>query len=264
MSQDSALKTVGVSVGICLFCSLFVSVAAVKLKPRQIQNQKLDKIKNILLVADISYEDKDPNQIFTERIKSELIELSTGQRLSEDQFDDTLNIEGFDIKAMSGMPDYSLALEGAEDLAGIKRQPLHMVVYKLFQDDAMTRLILPIYGKGLWSTLYGFLALENDLQTVAGITFYEHGETPGLGGEVDNPNWKGAWEGKEAYDADGNVVISVIKGQVVPDSPNANRQIDGLSGATLTARGVDNLIQFWLGEKGYGPYLQRLREEPTL
>jgi len=264
MSQDSTVKTIGVATGICLFCSLFVSVAAVKLKPRQIQNQQLDKIENILLVAGLADEGADAMTLYQERIKPELIELSTGQSLSEDQFDDTLNIEGFDTKVMSGLADYSLALAGPEDLAGIKRQPLHMVVYQLLQGDAMTRLILPIYGKGLWSTLYGFLALENDLQTVAGITFYEHGETPGLGGEVDNPNWKGSWQGKRAFDAEGNVVISVIKGQVAPNSPDAEQQIDGLSGATLTARGVDNLIQFWLGEKGYGPYLQRLREERTL
>jgi Na+-transporting NADH:ubiquinone oxidoreductase subunit C len=264
MSQDSALKTVGVSVGICLFCSLFVSVAAVKLKPRQIHNQQLDKIENILLVAGMAGDGVDAMTLYQERIKPELIELSTGRRLSEDDFDDTLNIEDFDIKVMSRLADYSLVLAGSEDLAGIKRQPLHMVVYQLEQGGSMSRLILPIYGKGLWSTLYGFLALESDLQTVAGITFYEHGETPGLGGEVDNPNWKGSWEGKEAYDAEGNVVISVIKGQVVPNSPDANRQIDGLSGATLTARGVDNLIQFWLGEKGYGPYLKRLREERSL
>jgi Na+-transporting NADH:ubiquinone oxidoreductase subunit C len=123
------------------------------------------------------------------------------------------------------------------------------------------KLILPIYGKGLWSTLYGFLALEKDLKTVSGITFYQHGETPGLGGEVDNPNWKGKWQGKQAFDDSGDVIIKVIKGAVIPGAPDADHQIDGLSGATLTARGVDNLVQFWLGENGYGPYLQQIRED---
>jgi len=261
MSQDSAFKTVGVATGICLFCSLFVSVAAVKLRPRQITNQKLDKIQNILLVAGLADDDADPMVLYQERIEPELIELSSGQSVDQDNIDAGLNIESFDIKVMSGSTDYSRAIPAAEDIAGIRRQPLHMVVYRLMEGDTMTRLILPIYGKGLWSTLYGFLALESDLQTVAGITFYEHGETPGLGGEVDNPNWKGSWEGKQAYDDSGAVVIQVIKGQVDSSSPGANHQIDGLSGATLTARGVDNLIQYWLGESGYGPYLKRLREE---
>lgn len=261
MSQDSAFKTIGVATGICLFCSLFVSVAAVKLRPRQIQNQRLDKIQNILLVAGLADEDADPMTLYQDRIKPDLIELSSGQSVGEDQFDAVLNIDNFDIKVLARSNTYSQAIPSSEDIAGIRRKPLHMVVYQRQEGGTMTRLILPIYGKGLWSTLYGFLALEDDLQTVAGITFYEHGETPGLGGEIDNPNWKDSWQGKQAYDDSGNAVIQVIKGQVDPGSPSANRQIDGLSGATLTARGVDNLIQYWLGESGYGPYLKRLREE---
>ena len=261
MSQDSVGKTIGVSIGICLFCSLFVSVAAVKLKPLQIINQQLDKIDNILLVADLADEAADTMTLYQERIRPVLIELSSGQPVAEDQFTDVLNIEDFDIQVMSGLPDQSRALSAEQDIAGIKRQPLHMVVYQLIENESMKRLILPIYGKGLWSTLYGFLALEKDLQTVSGITFYQHGETPGLGGEVDNPNWKGGWQGKQAFDDQGAVVIKVIKGQVIPGSANANREIDGLSGATLTARGVDNLVQFWLGDNGYGPTLQKLRED---
>jgi Na+-transporting NADH:ubiquinone oxidoreductase subunit C len=266
MSQDSVGKTIGVSIGICLFCSLFVSVAAVKLKPLQIENQLLDKIKNILLVADLADEGTDAKDLYEQRIKPVLIELSSGQSIAEDRFDEVLNMEGFDIadfdiKVMSGLPDQSRALSSDQDIAGIKRQPLHMVVYQLIENKSLKRLILPIYGKGLWSTLYGFLALEQDLQTVSGITFYQHAETPGLGGEVDNPNWKNSWQGKQAFDDQGEVVIKVIKGQVVPGSANAHCEIDGISGATLTARGVDNLIQFWLGENGYGPTLQQLRED---
>jgi Na+-transporting NADH:ubiquinone oxidoreductase subunit C len=248
MSQDSVFKTIGVATGICLFCSLFVSVAAVKLRPRQIENQKLDKIQNILLVAGLADEAGDTEAIYNERIEPIYVELSTGEVLAEDKY----------------QPDLVEPVAAAQDIAGIKVQPTQAVVYQRMDNGAMTRLILPIHGKGLWSTLYGFLALESDLQTVAGITFYEHGETPGLGGEIDNPNWKGSWQGKQAYDDNGSVVIEVIKGQVDPDNPNANRQIDGLSGATLTARGVDNIIQFWLSDSGYGPTLKRLREEPSI
>lgn len=261
MSQDSTIKTIGVATGICLFCSLFVSVAAVKLKPRQLENQRLDKIEGVLLVAGLADEDVDPMRLYDERIKADLIELKSGRSLREDEYDDILDINSFDIKVIVGLDDYTRPLDSEEDIADIKRQPLYMGVYKLMQDGVLTKVILPVYGKGIWSTLYGLLALENDLQSVAGITFYEHGETPGLGGEVDNPNWKGSWQGKKAYDNDGNVVITVIKGQVDPSNPNADRQIDGLSGATLTSRGVDNLIKFWLGDSGYGPYLKRLQEE---
>ncbi len=248
MSQDSVTKTIGVATGICLFCSLFVSVAAVKLRPRQVKNQELDRIRNVLQVAGLADEGGDPEIIYQERIKPVYIELKTGQTLSADQF----------------QPDQVESIPAELDLAGIKLQPLQTVVYQRMDGQTMARLILPIHGKGVWSTLYGFLALEKDFQTVAGITFYEHGETPGLGGEIDNPNWKGSWKGKQAYDENGNVVIEVIKGQVVPANPDAKHQIDGLSGATLTTRGVDNLIQYWLGENGYGPYLKRIREERSL
>ncbi len=263
MSQDSTVKTVGVATGICLFCSLFVSIAAVKLKPLQIKTQKLDKVKNILQVANLAdtVGKSEYMALYQERIKPVMIVLSSGDVLEETQFDEVLTLDSFDIQVFSGLPDYSQALSSDVDIAGIRRQPLHMIVYQLLENNSVEKLILPIYGKGLWSTLYGFLAIEKDLKTVSGITFYQHGETPGLGGEVDNPNWKGAWKGKRAFDDNGNVIIKVIKGKVIPGSPDADHQIDGLSGATLTARGVDNLVQFWLGENGYGPYLQQLRED---
>ncbi len=261
MSQDSAFKTIGVATGICLFCSLFVSVAAVKLAGKQEKNKQLDRIENILQVADLTESDQDPMQVYQDRIKPMLIDLGTGATLSEDKYDDKLNPTDYDIKALSGNPKYSHAIPAKEDIAGIKRQPNDMVVYLLMDGDVLQKVILPIYGKGLWSTLYGFLSLEKDLKTVGGITFYEEQETPGLGGEVENPHWKASWKGKQAYDAQGNVIIEVIKGQVTPGTPAANHQIDGLSGATLTTRGLDNFIHFWLGEHGYGPFLQRLREE---
>jgi len=125
----------------------------------------------------------------------------------------------------------------------------------------LEKIILPVYGKGVWSTMYGFIALNNDLTTVEGFSFYEHGETPGLGGEVDNPAWRRSWVGKKAFDDRGKVAIEVLKGAVDPLSPEAVHQIDGLSGASLTTRGVDKLVRYWLGEHGYGPYLGKLRRE---
>ena len=136
-----------------------------------------------------------------------------------------------------------------------------MQIYEVVdKDDHVTKLILPVYGKGLWSTMYGFLAIGNDLITIEGITFYEHGETPGLGGEIDNPRWKAIWKGKKAFDDKGNVIIEVIKGIVDRTSPSSDHQIDGLSGSTLTTRGVDYTIKYWLGEEGYGPYIDQLRK----
>jgi Na+-transporting NADH:ubiquinone oxidoreductase subunit C len=129
------------------------------------------------------------------------------------------------------------------------------------KDGKLESLILPIRGYGLWSTLHGFMAVKADLNTVVGMGFYQHAETPGLGGEVDNPNWKGLWPGKQLFDAQGKPVIRIVKGGVDPASPEAKHQVDALAGATLTSNGVDRLIQFWLGEQGFGPLLARLRTQ---
>jgi Na+-transporting NADH:ubiquinone oxidoreductase subunit C len=152
-----------------------------------------------------------------------------------------------------------MALSAAQDQAKISRRENYALVY-LVEDGQgdIDKIILPIHGYGLWSTLYGFIALEADGNTVAGLGFYEHGETPGLGGEVDNPRWKAVWPGKEVY-RDDEVAIGLIKGAVDPSNAGAAWQIDGLAGATLTARGVTNLVQFWLGENGFEPFLNNLK-----
>jgi Na+-transporting NADH:ubiquinone oxidoreductase subunit C len=125
--------------------------------------------------------------------------------------------------------------------------------------DKVIQLILPVNGYGLWSTLYGFLAVEADGQTIVGLSYYEHAETPGLGGEVDNPKWKKLWSGKKVYDTDGNVAIEVVKGSVVRGSRGEEYKVDGLAGATLTSRGVSNMLQYWMGEEGYQKYLTKIQ-----
>ena len=119
-------------------------------------------------------------------------------------------------------------------------------------------VVLPVYGNGLWSTLYGYLALKSDLQTVQGLTFYEHAETPGLGGEVDNPKWKAQWVGLKLFGDDSKPVAQVAKG---PAPAGSKTQVDGLSGATITSRGVTNLVRYWASDQGYGPFLDKLKDE---
>lgn len=133
-------------------------------------------------------------------------------------------------------------------------------MYLVEKDGALETLILPVRGYGLWSTLYGFVAVKGDLNTVVGFGFYQHGETPGLGGEVDNPKWKALWSGKTLFDEQGQLAVEIIKGSVDPQSAKATHQVDGLAGATLTSKGVNNLLHFWLGENGFGPLLANLKE----
>ncbi len=254
MSSDRTSKTIVVALGVCLVCSVLVSSAAVALNSIQEENKELDKITNILAAGDLLQEGKNVKETYKESIKSIMIDLNTGKAIPEENFTKELNIENFNIRDIASNKELSTEIDSKNDIAGIKRKPKYMVIYEVLEGDKIDKYILPIYGKGLWSTLYGFIALDSDLKTIKGLTFYEHGETPGLGGEVDNPKWKNSWKGKQ-------VIIEVIKGIVDRSSPAAEHQIDGLSGSTITTRGVDNLVKFWLGDKGYGPFFAQQEGE---
>jgi Na+-transporting NADH:ubiquinone oxidoreductase subunit C len=161
----------------------------------------------------------------------------------------------FDDRAAADDPATSIALE--DDPASIGRQSKYMTVY-LLKDDAgeIDKVILPLHGYGLWSTLYGFIAVEENGNDIFGLQFYSHAETPGLGAEVDNPRWKALWKGKQLTDESGELQITVAK-----TAPTAGKEfhVDALSGATLTSAGVDNLVRFWMGETGYAPFLANLK-----
>jgi Na+-transporting NADH:ubiquinone oxidoreductase subunit C len=254
-------NTVGITIAVCLVASILVSIAAVGLKPKQVQNQKLDLLTNILAAGDLLEEGTDVQEIYNNRIQPEIIDVTTGETVPEDQYDDLVNVESYDIEEVAKSPVHSLEISPELDKAGINRMPKEIAIYKVIENDQVSKYIFPIYGKGLWSTLYGFIALDKDLHTVKGFTFYKHGETPGLGGEVDNPKWKSSWIGKQAFDENWELKIEVLKGQVDLSNTKSIHQIDGLSGSTLTTRGVNDLVRFWLGDNGYRRYIDRLREE---
>jgi len=249
-SHDSIFRIVAVAFSLCIVCSVVVSTAAVVLKPAQEANQALDRKRNILAAAGMLEEGKSVEELF-QRIDERFVDLRSGE------FTDA-PAEGYDQRAASKDPARSVDL-GDADIAKIGRRAHFARVY-LVRDatGAVDKVILPVHGYGLWSTLYGFVALEGDANTIAGIGFYEHGETPGLGGEVDNPRWQGQWPGKQVY-RDGEVAIALAKGSVDRSQPNADWRVDGLAGATITSRGVTNLVQFWLGESGFGPFLDNLK-----
>jgi Na+-transporting NADH:ubiquinone oxidoreductase subunit C len=251
-NNDTIGKTITVTVLLCVVCSVIVSAAAVLLKPKQIANKDLDRKSNILAAAGISDSSKSVDELFSQ-ITTKYVDLETGKF--------TTDIPAkYDAKKAAKDPQLGKALTKDVDIASIKYQAKVMPVYMVEKEGKIEKLILPVHGYGLWSTLYGFLALEGDLNTVVGFGFYSHAETPGLGGEVDNPNWKALWPGKEVYPAGSmEPVIGLVKGTVDTSGPNAKHQIDGLAGATLTANGVTNLVQFWMGKNGYAPFLSNLK-----
>ena len=275
-SNDTTGKTLLVATLLCVFCSIFVSYAAVALKPEQEANKQLDKSKSILAAAGLLKTGLDSNAssarditaLFNQRIDVKVVNLHTGEYLTEanasTEWEKAIvkDPQDYDQRKAAKTQGQNEILDAATDIAVIKRQPKYATVY-LAKNEAgqVESIILPVNGYGLWSTLYGFLALKTDTTTVVGLGFYEHGETPGLGGEVDNPKWKSVWPNKQAFDESGKVAIHLIKGTVDSGNSQASHQIDGLAGATLTSRGVTNLVQYWLGDNGFGPYLAKVKQQ---
>ncbi|MCP9338044.1 Na(+)-translocating NADH-quinone reductase subunit C [Stutzerimonas xanthomarina] len=254
--KESTVRTLIVALLVCLVCSVFVAGAAVALRPTQLENRQLDKQRSILAIAGLGeagMSGAEVKALYKERIVAKLVNLETGK------FSDEFDPNTFDPLVAAKDPQLSDALPSEQDIASIKRREKYSVVYIVETEGELDTLVLPVRGYGLWSTLYGFLALQEDLNTVAGLGFYQHGETPGLGGEVDNPKWRSLWNGKKLYKEDGELAIQVVKGGVDPQSPKADHQVDALAGATLTSNGVNNLLHFWLGENGFGPFIANLR-----
>ncbi|PIE07061.1 MAG: Na(+)-translocating NADH-quinone reductase subunit C [Rhodobacterales bacterium] len=245
---DSVGKTITVAVTVCLLASMVVSAAAVTLRPVQELNARRDKQINILQVAGIYDPEADVGEAFA-ALESHVLELATGR------FTEEFDAHTFDDRAAADDPALSIELE--DDPAAIGRQSRYVTVYLLRDETgALDKVILPIHGYGLWSTLYGFIALEENGNDIFGLQFYDHGETPGLGAEVDNPRWKALWHGKRLADENGTLQISVSK----KASPaGADYHIDALAGASLTTAGVNNLVNFWMGEAGFGPFLKTLK-----
>mgnify|MGYP006072202725 CR=1 FL=1 len=249
--MESTSRTVTVALVLCIVCSLVVSSAAVLLKDKQDVNKKIDRYTNILAAAGMLQADAGIEEQFNELVTSRVVDLNSGL------FTDEVDADSFDQLRSAKDRSISINLTSSEDIAKISRRENFALVYLVETDGQLNKIILPVRGYGLWSTLHGYLALEKDGQTVAGLGFYQHTETPGLGGEVDNPRWKALWPGKKVY-KDGNVEIQLVKGSVDPASDSADYQIDGLAGATLTSNGVTNLVQFWLGEQGFQKFLGKL------
>mgnify|MGYP001174182347 CR=1 FL=1 len=264
MQRDSVGYIFTVAGAVCAVCALFVSAAAIGLKPFQEYWVQVDTQRNILLAAAADDDERakfksmsgqEVSDFFKQNFRNIVIDLATGEEVT-DQYEGRLasyrQIEAAELRKANQYTDIPMEL----DLGQIKRRENHSHVY--IRTDSTVRYVFPVRGKGLWSTLKGFLALQPDLKTAAYLTFYSHAETPGLGGEVDNAGWKSRWNGKVIFDDAGSVKLTVVKGDSKSES-----EVDGLSGATITSKGVENMMRYWMGEQGFGPYLRRVRQEKS-
>ena len=258
MQHSSTAYTLIFCLVVCLLCSALVCSAVVVLKPLQERNMVFDRQVKILAVAGLIKDGEaiTPSQaqeLFKKNIRTKYVNLKTGDYAQPGEIPDQ-----YDPVLAATTPEFGYP--APPNKAKINALPKYAVVYQVVQGDKIQKIILQVWGQGLWSTLYAYLALEKDCNTIGGLTFYEQGETPGLGGEIDNPLWKNRWPGRKAFDSSGKPAITMIKGgpQRAAQNPNG---FDAISGATITSRSVQYLLNFWLGENGYGPYLKKAYKE---
>ena len=254
-NNDTMGKTLFVVVALCLVCSIIVAGSAVGLKPTQEQQKLLDKQRNVLevsgLLGNITLSGEQIRDLYANRIDSKLVDLKSGDFVNEDP-------DKFDRDRALKDSSQSIALDRKDDPSGLRRRTNLAQVYLVRDEDKkISQVILPINGNGLWSMMYAFVSVKVDGNTVVGVNYYDQGETPGLGDEVTNMKWRNLWPGKKLFDDSGKVAIHLIKGRADPSDPYA---VDGVSGATLTSRGVTNMFNFWMGDLGYGPFLKKVRE----
>ncbi|WP_416307537.1 Na(+)-translocating NADH-quinone reductase subunit C [Neptunicella sp. SCSIO 80796] len=245
-NKETLGKTLGVVLAVCLVCSIIVSGSAVGLRELQEHNAKLDKQTNILEAAGLLAEAKgNIPATYAQFIEERYVDLASGEYVDMPA--------GYDMYKAARDPEQSVKPQ--PDTASLIRRANVASVY-LVKDEAgnTQRIILPVNGSGLWNMMYGFLAIDNDGNTVRELVYYDQKETPGLGGEVQNPKWKALWDGKKLF-KDGEVAIKVTK-NAGSDNPYA---VDALSGATLTSKGVQNTLDYWLGKEGFGPFLNNLK-----
>jgi len=235
---------------VCVVCALLVSSAVVLLRPVQDRNALLARQRNILEVAGL-YQPGQPVEAQFGRIEAHLVDLATGEYI---EGGDAVR---FDIARTARDPKASDVVAADADIARIHRRPRQMPVFLVRGDAGLETVILPMHGYGLWSTMYAYVALDGRGERVKGVTFYSHAETPGLGAEIENARWRDSWVGKRLTDDDGSVRFDIAKGSAAPGAEDFH--VDAISGATLTSNGVENMVRYWLGEQGYGPFLARLR-----
>jgi len=254
MPNDRLEKALFMAFAVSLVCALVVSTAAVLLEPYQRANKERDRESRILeIVRRLPGSEELLGAAATAKIRVEMVELATGRAVRG------MDAASYDQRKAAADPGQSIPIPKEQDLAGIRRRAKFAPVTLVERQGEIELIILPVYGAGYASTIYGFLALKGDGDTVVALSFFEHAETPGLGAELVSPDWLVKWPGKQVRDEAGAVRIGVVKGRVDPASAGAAHEVDGISGATRTSDGVTNMLRFWLGEHGFGPYLEPIR-----
>ena len=255
MERNSAPYTLVFTLIVCAVCSVLVAGAYVLLGERQRSDAAVSRMLDILRLTGLAEagEELERDEIFArfEAIRPRAIDTETWQ------VDPDVDARLFDQREAENDPLTSR--EAPPNSAGVRRLPSHVVVYeKLGDDGQLEQILLPIHGQGYGGQIYGFLSLGPDLNTIRDIVFYEHQETPTLGGRIDRPKWRSAWPGRRVFDADGSVVLRLVAD---PGPPEIDpHRVDLVSRASVTTAGIQNMIEFWMGPAGFASFLDDYRD----
>ena len=249
LPNDSTVKTLGMAFAVSAVCALVVSVAAVMLRPLQEANRAAQQQARLEeVVTTLPGVDAGGVPPGAGKMETLVVDLATGLKAPG------VDPAKFDMRTAAAAEETSTLIAADADFARIGRRPNLARIHVLRSPQRLELVVLPIYGSGYQSTIHAFLTLRGDLNTVASLKIIEHGETPGLGAKIEDPAWQQLWPGKQISDASGEVRLSVVRG-----TGTTVHEVDGITGATRTVRGVSNMLKFWLGENGYGPVLENLR-----
>jgi Na+-transporting NADH:ubiquinone oxidoreductase subunit C len=249
--SDDRIKIFGIAVLVAFTCALVVSITSVALKPLQDAHLEVERAAKMEAMLNTLPQMRGlMRESGVTALETRLVNLSDGS------FAPDMDAEGFDAVAAADHPATSIVIPSEADVAGLKRREHHAPVHLLERDGELKLLVLPMRAAGYQSTITAMLALQPDLRTIAGLTITGHAETPGMGARIAEPEWAALWPGKQIADDDGRIVIDVVRGQAT-----GPYEVDGISGATRSSNAVGLMLAFWLGDLGYGPFLDRLESD---
>ena len=235
MDVNKNSNTFGFTVIMVMIVAALLSTAAIELKPFQDRNVELEKKQNILSSVGVTIDRDGAEKIYNTYIKSELV----------------LNVKGEEVEGSAF--DVDLGVEMKKD-ANAQLLPLF-----ISNVEGVTRYIIPLRGKGLWGPIWGFISLEEDLNSVFGAVFDHKSETPGLGAEINRASFEDPFKGKTIFEGQEFTSIKVIKGGAQDSDMHG---VDGISGGTITSDGVSDMLDERL--RMYLPYFSTLSQTDEL
>lgn len=217
MDRNGNTYTFIYAAGMVILVAAILASVSMALKPRQQKNVEIEKKQNILASVNIESSAENAEELYAEKIENEYVVNVNGEQVEGDAF------------------TTDLKKERAKD-----HQDMLLPVFECQTEDGL-KYVLPVRGSGLWGPIWGYISLNEDMNTIYGANFDHEGETPGLGAEISTTPFEEPFKGKTIFDESGNLVsINVLKsGQVAPEE----HSVDGISGGTITSKGLEKMLQ---------------------